>query len=191
MIELLIAAVAVVLFFIYLSRSKKAKTQSPQPASQTGENKSAAHSEPKIASSVKSKAGSTTILTQQNSNNVPQDSTLKRHFVSHLRTMIESLKPRPTDSTLSRHYDSLINAEVDHCVNDKDALERLIAQYEGHPETFAQVIEAPKTEASAKIVKSAKTSTAKPELSPRPTDSTLGRHYDTMINAETNKTAKA
>ncbi|WP_262966268.1 hypothetical protein [Methylobacter psychrophilus] len=198
MIELLIAAVAVVLFFIYLSRTKKAKNQSPQPESQTGENKPAAHSEPKTTSSVKSKAGSTTILTQQNSNNVPQDSTLKRHFVSHLRTMIESLKPRPTDSTLSRHYDSLINTEVEQCVNDQDALERLIARYEGNPKTLAQAIEAPKTlaepvlktEVGAKV-KQAKASTAKPELSHRPTDSTLARHYDTIINAEANKTSKA
>ncbi|UOA09267.1 hypothetical protein [Methylobacter sp. S3L5C] len=199
MIELLIAAVAVVLFFIYLSRSKKAKNQSLQPASQAGENKSATHSKSKIAPSVKSKAGSTTILTQQNSNNVPQDSTLKRHFIAHLRTMIESLKPRPTDSALSRHYDSLINAEVEQCVNDQNSLEQLIAQYEGHPETFAQAIEAPKTLAepvlktkvSAKKVKKAKASAAKPGLSPRPTDSTLSRHYDTMINAEANKTSKA
>ncbi len=199
MIELLIAAVAVVLFFIYLSRTKKAKNQSPQPESQTGENKPAAHSEPKTTSSVKSKAGSTTILAQQNNDNVPQDSTLKRHFVSHLRTMIESLKPRPTDSALSRHYDSLINAEVEKCVNDQDALEQLIVQYEGNPKTSAQAIEAPKklaepvlkTKVSAKKVKQPKASTAKPELSVRPTDSTLARHYDTMINAEANKTSKS
>lgn len=45
---------------------------------------------------------------------IPEDSTLKRHFVSILKAEIESeLPPRPTDSTLKRHYDAKVQAELD------------------------------------------------------------------------------
>lgn len=44
---------------------------------------------------------------------VPEDSVLKRHFLSALRARIEAeFHPRPTDSTLKRHYDSLIHSEM-------------------------------------------------------------------------------
>jgi hypothetical protein len=46
---------------------------------------------------------------------VPEDSMLKRHFLTQLRACIEKNKaPRPTDSTLRRHYEAMINAEIDH-----------------------------------------------------------------------------
>lgn len=46
---------------------------------------------------------------------VPQDSTLRRHFLTQLRIAIENNKaPRPTDSALRRHYDSMINAELEN-----------------------------------------------------------------------------
>jgi hypothetical protein len=44
---------------------------------------------------------------------IPEESTLKRHFFSLLRTNIESeLAPRPTCSTLKRHHEALIETEV-------------------------------------------------------------------------------
>jgi len=213
MIELLIAAVAVVLFFIYLSWAKKGKNQSPKPAIQAEESKPAhkpiVHSEPKIEPTVKPKTSSTVIPTQQiRNNNAPQDSTLKRHFLTHLREMIESVKhPRPTDSALSRHYDSLINAEIEQCVSDQGALEQLIGSYEEHKKALTQQSQAPKTltkpslktKTSPKKVKPAKEPTvskqtdtiAEPNLSLRPTDSALRRHYDTMISTQANKKPKA
>lgn len=46
---------------------------------------------------------------------VPEDSMLKRHFLTQLRACIEKNKaPCPTDSTLRRHYETMINAEIDH-----------------------------------------------------------------------------
>jgi hypothetical protein len=46
---------------------------------------------------------------------VPEDSVLKRHFLTHLQSEIESaLFPRPTDSVLQRHYDSLVTAELEN-----------------------------------------------------------------------------
>ncbi len=44
---------------------------------------------------------------------LPEDSMLRRHYLTHLRALIESrLPPRPTDSTLRRHYDSMIEHQV-------------------------------------------------------------------------------
>ena len=46
---------------------------------------------------------------------VPEDSVLRRHFLTHLQSEIESaLFPRPTDSVLQRHYDSLVTAELEN-----------------------------------------------------------------------------
>lgn len=45
---------------------------------------------------------------------VPQDSVLKRHYISQLRAEIEAnMAVRPTDSVLRRHYDGLVGAELD------------------------------------------------------------------------------
>ncbi len=50
---------------------------------------------------------------------VPQDSMLKRHFVTHLRSLIESKKhPRPTDSMLRRHYDTMVDFELQKQLED-------------------------------------------------------------------------
>jgi len=45
---------------------------------------------------------------------IPEDSTLKHNFLTHLQSEIEStLFPRPTDSILQRHYNALVRAEVE------------------------------------------------------------------------------
>jgi hypothetical protein len=44
---------------------------------------------------------------------IPEDSALKRHFISALKADIETNMPaRPTDSTLKRHYDQTVEAEL-------------------------------------------------------------------------------
>jgi hypothetical protein len=147
--------------------------------------------------------------------NLPQDSMLRRHYLTNLHTMIESLYlPRPTEFNLCRHYDSMLTAEIEQCLSDEAAMERLISKYEGHKKTLTQqkpalnVITEPLTNA----VVSGQDSDAKTEklLLPedsmlrrhmmthlyalveanmpiRPTDSVLLRHYNTMIENEVNK----
>ena len=45
---------------------------------------------------------------------IPQDSMLKRHFLNHQRSLIESQHtPRPTECVLRRHYDTMIDVELD------------------------------------------------------------------------------
>ncbi len=147
--------------------------------------------------------------------NLPQDSMLRRHYVANLHAMIGSLySPRPTEFNLCRHYDSMLTAEIEQCLSDEVAMERLISKYEGHKKTLTQqkpalnVITEPLTNA----VVSGQDSDSKTEklLLPedsmlrrhmmthlyalveanmpiRPTDSVLRRHYNTMIENEVNK----
>lgn len=62
---------------------------------------------------------------------IPQDSILKRHYLTHVCAMIESIAPpRPTDSVLCRHHDAMIVTEIDLCLNNKKAMEQLIHAYE-------------------------------------------------------------
>jgi len=45
---------------------------------------------------------------------IPEDSTLKRHFLTQIQAEVETdLLPRPTDSTLRRHYESLVKSRVE------------------------------------------------------------------------------
>ncbi len=45
---------------------------------------------------------------------IPEDSTLKRHFISALRVEIESgMPPRPTDAALRNQYDAEVQVELD------------------------------------------------------------------------------
>lgn len=44
---------------------------------------------------------------------IPEDSMLKRHFLTQMQSEIEAaLFPRPTDSVLQRHYDNLVAVEL-------------------------------------------------------------------------------
>jgi len=45
---------------------------------------------------------------------IPEDSALKRHFISALKSEIEANMPaRPTEATLQRHYDAEVQTELD------------------------------------------------------------------------------
>ena len=56
----------------------------------------------------------TVVYTAPTGIQVPEDSTLKRHFISALKCDIESeMTPRPTESTLKRHYDSTVQAKLE------------------------------------------------------------------------------
>lgn len=62
---------------------------------------------------------------------IPQDSTLRRHYISHLRYMIESVTfPQPTDSVLRRHYEQLIASEMDACLADGARMNKLIGEFD-------------------------------------------------------------
>ena len=50
---------------------------------------------------------------------IPEDSTLRRHFLSQIQAEVETnLSPRPTDATLRRHYDSLVKSRVEAYIQE-------------------------------------------------------------------------
>lgn len=69
-----------------------------------------------------SQANETVYLTQTNDyENLPQDSMLRRHAITHLYAIVESNMPiRPTDSVLRRHYDTMINHELNKRLGNKE-----------------------------------------------------------------------
>lgn len=105
------------------------------------------------------------VTAQATNSLLPQDSMLRRHYVTHLRAMITSLSPsRPSDLALSRHYDTQIAASIAQCVSNEAAMEKLINAYENHQKTSAcpaivsqpvtvadVIIEESKTEPSVQI----------------------------------------
>lgn len=43
---------------------------------------------------------------------LPQENTLRRHFIQQLLAKVELVFPRPTESTLRRHYDQWLESQV-------------------------------------------------------------------------------
>ena len=87
MIEILVLLVAVIFITVYMTSSSAS---------------SKVFSEKKIHEIIDMKV------------KIPEDSTLKRHFLANLRAQIESeFHSRPTDAVLKRHYDSLIASKIE------------------------------------------------------------------------------
>lgn len=66
-------------------------------------------------------------------NHIPQDTILRRHYLAHIKYMLETVTfPRPTEIVLRRHYDHLIASQLEACVEDEAELNKLIKRYEEH-----------------------------------------------------------
>lgn len=64
---------------------------------------------------------------------IPQESVLRRHYLTHIRYMIEATTfPRPTESVLRRHYEQLVSSIFDACVEDAAELDKLLHRYDEH-----------------------------------------------------------
>ena len=234
--ELLIAVIAIVVLLVIIYMRRKRTQASPKPVKPTQKNKPAnvppvaANVEPKreplqrpqateAVSAIETKSKpiveptpikTVTLAPKESGDNLPQDSMLRRHYLTHLRTMIESLNgPRSTDSSLRRHYDSLITTEIAQCLSDQNAIGQLICHYEAHKKALAQQVqkanavvkplpkaairsedtvvqqEKSKLSEDSTLKQQTKTSVGSDMPLP-PTDSVLRRHYDTMINNELN-----
>jgi len=104
---------------------------------------------------------------------IPKDSTLRRHALNQLHTLLECCKEnRPTDSTLSRHYDQLVVVKLNDYTNDADEILCLLSFYENYFEEVVTTEIAPvKT-----IVNASLTSDIDTIKSTLPEDSALRRH---------------
>jgi len=128
---------------------------------------------------------------------IPEDSILRRHFLSHIRSLVEScLGPRPTDSILKRHYDTQVKAEMEKYVDGP------IGRY-AHTEAPSTTTPMAKIEASDEIVTIAEPNLiAEPSIvssvteaiiknypeqgkkQKMPQDSILKRHFLTHVRAQ-------
>lgn len=117
---------------------------------------------------------------------VPEDSVLRRHVLTQLRTEVESsLFPRPTDCILQRHYEQLIDSELENRLLEPDTLKRF---------NFIDGIETPATTAPVSIIGvKGRTSLIEQEISTAsqtdskhkvPEDCVLRRHWLTQLRAE-------
>ena len=153
-----------------------------------------AKAEPAIEAVIKTPTVQVSKIT---TDNLPQDSIQRRHALSQLHNIIETIKgPRPTDSIQSRHYDALVNSLITKALTDKLALDNLHKSYESLPKTLAQAAFKPTPhiqETVVQVEESTITHTAAVKtqtesvISLPPTDSILRRHYDTLINNELNR----
>ncbi|MBL6987193.1 MAG: hypothetical protein ISR72_09185 [Methylobacter sp.] len=137
---------------------------------------------------------------EDTSYNLPQDSILRRHYLTHVCTMIESLAPvQPTESVLCRHYHTMTFTTLAHCLSNKNAMEQLIADYQINKPIVS--IEPTKVRVPTKVTLENNSSLPQDSilrrhylahvcnmiesLAPlRPTESVLSRHYDMMIVAK-------
>jgi hypothetical protein len=140
----------------------------------------------------------TVLVSKITTDNLPQDSIQRRHVLSKLQNIIETLKgPRPSDSIQSRHYEALVNSLISQALTDKVTLDNLYKSYKSLPKTVAQevakfntnipetVVQAEESPAEQEVT--AQTELFEPVIPAPPTDSILCRHYDTLINNELNR----
>ena len=137
----------------------------------------------------------------------PQDSMLRRHYLAHLKMMLEVIYTDcPTESALKRHHETFIEAKIEDCLNDKDKLAQLVLSYEIIKTTLKQEPLIVETVVEIKCQRQ-EISACNKEIFPEegvqrrhyltnlrsiiesnhsscPTDSALKRHYEAMINAE-------
>jgi len=138
------------------------------------------------------------VSTQDNSL-LPQDSMLKRHYLTHVHAMMTAISPaRPTEPTLAHHYDTQLTADIAQCLSDEAAMEKLIAQYAAcqktaacpAPATAVEEVQVAEPEAiiepAVQIETAVESITTAPqhEVSNIPTDSTLRRHYLAHLHAQ-------
>jgi len=130
---------------------------------------------------------------------LPQDSMLRRHYLTHIRAMMTALSPsHPTELALSRHYDTQITTNIERCLNDKTAMEQLIADYADYKKTLARpavtesqpnvavAVANEETQASVQIETVTENSAvvSQHKVSKVPKDSMLRRHYLTNLYSQ-------
>jgi cyanate lyase len=139
---------------------------------------------------------------------LPEDSVLRRHYLTHLQSEREALtNPYPTDSTLRRHYETMIKMELGWQPAGTGSEEApapqenaVKAPASGQPEAKAQpslavvreVVRVPAAEHKMRIPEDSVLRRhflshlqyeVESELPDRPTDSVLKRHHDALVCA--------
>jgi hypothetical protein len=162
----------------WLTRAKP--TDSPD--TQRAQAPSASKPEPQIQPSIaptQSEKSSEALSAQCNASktcgaHVPEDSNLKRHFISLIGSMLEALyhNQQPSDSTLTRHFQQWLEYQRDLCIQDQNAYEQLLGDYSAcRSETCRGSIHSSPEHSVMQDVGEGMVATW------LPSDSTLKRHY--------------
>lgn len=53
---------------------------------------------------------------KRNRVDIPEEVTLRRHFIQNFVAKLEENSPRPTDNTLVRHYNQWLDSEVENLI---------------------------------------------------------------------------
>jgi len=218
MIEFIIAIALIGLIFFYLKiKNKKSDTtpdkilesakpikQETKPADKVVVASTESVNKPAIAPEATPKIEKSPESTNEN---LPQDSTLRRHYLTHLHAIVSAINPpRPTDSALSRHHDAQIAAQLEQSLRSQDAIQQLFARYENHKkiqtpsvvEKHEAIVTTPAIEeaqaiVTAPVIEEAQNviipspepeisnETAERKASKIPEDSQLRRHYVTDL----------
>jgi len=174
-IGVILAVIVAAWFYLRMKKEKQdSETKSATGQTNTPEPEVVKEPEPIITSPVEVKKVSKPVIV------IPEDSMLRRHYMQNLTALKESQEtPFPEDSTLRRHYLQNLQAQQDDNafsnVDSKDAVaEELIIPVS----TKTNIPE--EAELNRDVIQQlvAETEAIMP---PRPTDSTLKRHYDTQL----------
>lgn len=118
--------------------------------------------------------------TEKQAKNLPQDATLRRHYLTHLHNMVSAVyQANPTDSTLRRHYQTQIAAMMDQCLNNDAALKKLMTDYKNLSKSSCCVRKTP----LAPMMSISHRNNTNQNI---PQDATLRRHYVTELRAMLN-----
>jgi len=123
-------------------------------------------------------------LAEKFSDVVPQDSALRRHFMTQLLTTTEeALGKRPTDSTLKRHYDQLLDSKLVQALEEPavpGAVQQVVV-------TERVVVAKPRVPEDSTLRRHFLTELRfklEDRLGmPRPTDFNLRRHYESLLQS--------
>ena len=122
------------------------------------------------------------VTAKATTDNLPEDSILRRHALAHLKNILEAVKgARPSDSIQSRHYDAEINSQISQAIVCKTAFANATANYENLTKTTVEssIEEVSVTTAETEAVESVEIAVD----TNAPTDSILRRHYEALKNS--------
>lgn len=113
---------------------------------------------------------------------IPQDSTLRRHFLTQLRADVEAeLPPWPTDCTLQRHYEQMVGVGMEEKLGGPLPVE---PQPSAPPQPIRMIEPRVRREVKAREEVKTRPEDEEERLLQVPEDSTLRRHFLTQLRAE-------
>jgi cyanate lyase len=117
---------------------------------------------------------------------LPEDSVLRRHYLTHLQAEREALtNPYPTDSILRRHYDTMVKIQLDRPPVQARESSSAVTRDEIKAESEAAAEDwLPEDSVLRRHYLTHLKAEREALTNPYPTDSTLRRHYDAMVKIQ-------